>query len=229
MTPFPGEIKRSQEGGCSYVLTDEQAEWFTHWFPIVENSRIAKAMHISLPTMHRLKRKLMLKKSAAGMKAIKRRQAKAVAKICEANGHYASMRGKRPSEASIAGLKKRWDDIKAGRRDHPLVAMRKKSPKRYAKLMQQKSDRFKELFRKERLRVKYGMKQLTNMKNTALYPYTKSQSNHRYSALNRGYLLAEDCSEGSPGRYVIFYDKDTQRSEQFEQNCKNDGFRIEPL
>ena len=38
------------------------------------------------------------------------------------------------------------------------------------------------------------------------------------------YLLDMDCSEGQPGRYVIYYDDDTERSAKFEANCIADGF-----
>ena len=58
-------------------------------------------------------------------------------------------------------------------------------------------------------------------------PYTTSQTSHRYNALRRGYILADDCSEGSGYRYVIYYDNETRRAPQFEQNLMRYGFRLE--
>lgn len=229
MTPFPGVIERSTKNGHPYVLNQEQREWLIHWFPTIEDKRIAQAMNVSLSTMHRLARDCNVKKSAAGMKAIKRRQAKAVYKLCKKNGYYDSIRGKTPSDATREATRKMWEEVRAGRRDHPAVIMRKKDPKKYKQWMQRKSETRKETIRKERLRLMYGLSRKTNIPKIILYPYTRSQIGHRFNALRRGYLVAEDCSEGSPDRYVIFYDKDTQRSEAFEQNCKNDGFRIESI
>ena len=59
-----------------------------------------------------------------------------------------------------------------------------------------------------------------------LSPFTRSQVNHRYHALRRGYFFMEDCSEGSGERYNIYYDGETARSPRFETNLEKDGFRI---
>ncbi|MBO4551507.1 MAG: hypothetical protein J5733_12320, partial [Bacteroidaceae bacterium] len=57
---------------------------------------------------------------------------------------------------------------------------------------------------------------------------TRSQICRRYSAIKRGYILMEDCSEQGGERYNIYYDDDTERSEKFENNLKNDGFNVKP-
>ena len=92
----------------AFVLTDEQEAWFRKWFPEVENSIIAEASGMSLSALHKFARQYGLTKSEKGFKAIKRRQAAHVKKLCEANGYYDSMRGKRPSDAAVEATKKRW-------------------------------------------------------------------------------------------------------------------------
>ena len=77
---------------------------------------------------------------------------------------------------------------------------------------------------KEKRRILYGLERKTNLKVVVMTPYKRSQTAHRHNALKRGYLLDTDCSEGQPGRYVIYYDDETQRSEKFEANCIKDGF-----
>jgi hypothetical protein len=77
---------------------------------------------------------------------------------------------------------------------------------------------------KEKRRIIYGLERKTKLKVVVLNPYTRSQLHHRCNALKRGYLLDMDCSEGQPGRYVIYYDDETQRSAKFEANCIKDGF-----
>jgi len=62
--------------------------------------------------------------------------------------------------------------------------------------------------------------------NLRLRPYTKRQIDIRCRALKRGYLLDEDASEGSAGRYAIYYDGETKRSEKFERTCQLHGLII---
>ena len=70
----------------------------------------------------------------------------------------------------------------------------------------------------------YGLERKMKLKVVVLKKYTRSQTHRRWSALRRGYLLDMDCSEGQPGRYVIYYDDYTQRSPKFEENCIKDVF-----
>lgn len=90
---------------------------------------------------------------------------------------------------------------------------------------EQRSKTLKETNRKERLRLMYGMKR-KHKYYIALKPYRRSQLQHRHGALQRGYLLAEDCSEQGGERWNICYDSDTQRSERFERNLIKDGFHV---
>lgn len=70
-------------------------------------------------------------------------------------------------------------------------------------------------------------KTLTRCTNLRLKPYTKRQIDLRRSALDRGYMLDEDISEGSLGRYAIYYDSNTKRSARFEETCKQHGLCVE--
>ena len=68
---------------------------------------------------------------------------------------------------------------------------------------------------------------ITKCKNLRRQPYMRRQVEVRCSALDRGYLLDENISEGSRGRYAIYYDDETKRSDRFEATCKRYGFRVE--
>ena len=207
------------------MLNEEQEAWLRKWYPVTENKRLAKAIGCGMETMRCYARRLGIAgKSEKGMAAIHKRQGKAAAKTNERNGYYDRKRGNPISEATRQGQLRRWRDIKEGKREHPIISLKNKNPKAYAKNMQQRSEARKEMIRKEKMRIVYGLERKTNLKTVVLKKYTQSQSHHRWSALRRGYLLDEDCSEGQPGRYVIYYDDETQRSEKFEQNCIKDGF-----
>ena len=227
MKPFPGEVEMTKGKVHRRVLNDEQLEWLRRWFPVTENCRLAKAMGISLFKVHDFARENGLTKSKAGLKAIKRRQTKAMAKTNEKNGCYDRKRGHPVSEATLAGNRKRWDEYRAGLRESTYETLRRRDPKKYQAVKEKRSQNRRELIEKEKRRIIYGLERKTNIKVVVMKPYTRSQTHHRHNALKRGYLLDEDCSEGQPGRYVIYYDDETNRSEKFEANCIKDGFRFE--
>lgn len=210
------------------VLNDEQLAWLRRWFPVTENCRLAKAMKISLFKLHDFARENGLTKSEAGMKAIKRRQTKAMVKTNKRNGCYDRKRGHPPSEATLEGSRRRWREEREGLRENSFLRMKRDNPKQYAAIKEKRSRERKEMIRKETQRVIYGLERKTNLKMIVMKKYTRSQIAHRHDALRRGYLLDKDCSEGQPGRYIIYYDDETERSKKFEQNCIKDGFTFMP-
>lgn len=215
MIPFPGTLDRSGIGG-KIMLTDEQLAWMTQYFPKIENSRLMEASGLTHSTLHRIARSYHLTKSVSGLRAIKRRQAKHIKQVCEANGYYDSLRGKPVSEACREGTRRLWASG-----FHPTKNM---SKRRYQQYIQRKSESRKELWRQERFRQQYGLARQTNLQMPEVN-FTKRQICHRYNAQQRGYIITE-CSrrQDSPYRFVIFYDDDTERSEKFERNLIKDGF-----
>ena len=111
-------------------------------------------------------------------------------------------------------------------REGPVTILRRTDHERYAAFVERKRAMMKELYSKERRRMK-----LVLPRRTALHipqvNYTKSQVLHRHNALKRGYVLAEDCSDDGGYRYVIFWDAGTRRSARFERNLAMDGFHVE--
>lgn len=206
------------------VLNDEQRAWLCLWFPKTENKRLAKAMGISLYKLHCFARELNLTKSEAGLRAIKRRQTKAMTKTNHRNGCYDRKRGHEPSEATMEGNRRRWEEYRQGLRESTYETLKRTDPKRYQAVKEKRSQNRREMIAKEKRRIIYGLERKTNLKVVVMTPYRRSQLHHRHNALKRGYLLDMDCSEGSPGRYVIYYDDETQRSAKFEANCIKDGF-----
>ena len=237
--PFPGVltaqmverpyITKTGKQGCNrvkaFVLTDEQEAWFRKWFPEVENSVIAEASGMSFNVLHKFARQYGLTKSEKGLKGIKRRQAAHIKRLCERNGYYDSLRGRQPSAAAVEATKKRWQEVREGKREHPIKALKRKNPRKYKRKMQERSEERKELIRKERRREIYGLERKTNLR-LPMNKYTRRQVSHRYNALKRGYYVMLDCSEGSGERYNIYYNEETKRSQYFEQNLIKDGFKI---
>lgn len=227
MTPFPGTTTTTGPHR-RITLTPEQEEWMRLWYPMTENRRLIKASGLSHSTFHRFAKQLGLKKSEEGFKAIKKRQAAHIKRKCTRNGYYESMRGREQPEALREATKRMWQEIRDGKRPHPLRRLKEKSPRKYGRLMKKRSEQRKELIRNERMRAKWGLPRKTNLTIAPVQPYTRSQANRRYYAKKTyGYILAMDHTEGSGHRFVIYYDDDTARSEQFERNGRKAGFRFE--
>lgn len=210
----------------SWTLTAEQEAWMRKWFPEEENSRLMEVSGMRASTLHMFARKYGLTKSEKGILRIRKRQAASIKRKLEKNGYYASMRGRKPSEACMEAVRNMWQDVRDGKREHPIHAMKHEDPKRYQQYMQRKSEVRKEAIRKEQMRVMYGLERKTNLINIVMRAYTRSQTAHRYNALRRGYFVMSDCSEQSGERYNIYYDEQTTRSERFERNLIADGFQV---
>lgn len=94
-------------------------------------------------------------------------------------------------------------------------------------IMARQAQCHKRLNRQARLSMLGGGKP-DECSNIRLKAYTPKQIAIRWRArAMHGYLLDEDSSEGSPGRYTIYYDDETRRSHLFEENSRKLGFRFE--
>lgn len=226
MKKYPGITERVGIGH-SITLNEEQVSWLKEWYPITENIRIAKAMGIGLTSLRNLVDKYGLSKSEAGLRAIRHRRNMKAAKTNERNGCYDRKRGHPCSAATMAGNARRWQEEREGIRENAMLKMKRENPEKYRRWVEKRSNERKETIRKEKMRMVYGLERKTSLLPVVLCPFKKSQIGHRSNALRRGYILMEDCKEGSPYRYMIYYDKETQRSEKFEENLRKDGFKVE--
>lgn len=226
-TPTKGEIvgkprylvpTRKSHGLDAFYLTPELEAHFVRLYPVTMNRDMMRLFGISFSTMQRFKRQLGLQKK---MKTIRHKQAQVAKKICEQNGWYDSLRGKAPSEACMEATRKlRAEGF------HPMKALRKKNKRRYDRICEQRSERRKELMRRERLRVDWGIGQNTNL-HIPYDPYGRKRSTFKNCCKQVGYIPgnAHDPSE----RWTIYYTQETKRGELREKHGTALGFRFEAL
>ena len=202
-----------KNGVSAYYLEGELKERFCKLFPKNTNRRMMAWFGLSFSTLQRFKREFGLEKD---MKSIIRQQAKDTKKICERNGYYASLRGKKPSEACFDGARKLFASG-----FHPMKQLKANNPRKYKRLMQKKSEQRKELWRKERLRAFYGLDRQTSL-HIPSSPLSHRASAHKHAMIKCCNYF--DDPLGDP--HVICYDSDTQRSAQREATAAKHGLKV---
>ena len=200
-------------GVKEYYLEGELKERFCKLFPKNSNRRMMTWFGISFSTLQRFKREFGLEKD---MKAIRKQQAKDIKKICERNGYYASLRGKKPSEASIEAIRQ----LRAAGL-HPLKQLKANNPLRYKRLMRKRSEQRKELYRKEQLRAFYGLERQTKLR------IPSSPLSHRATA--QKHAMIKCCNYyadplGDP--HIVCYDSEIQRSARREATAAKHGLKV---
>lgn len=224
--PFPGQLVK--ENNYKWKITQEQIDWLCKYFPEYENRILMKKSGMKHSLLHRLAREHGLRKSEKAMKRIIKKHAQQVKRICERNGYYESMRGKQVSTQCREANMKYLREIQQGIREHPFHTMKRENPRKYKKMIEKESRDRREVIRKEKLRMAYGLDRKTKLPTVVICRFTRSQTSHRYNARKKGYIIPEDCSEMGDTRYVIWYDDDTKRSRIIERNLIKDGFKVLP-
>ena len=205
-------------GADAYYLTPEMEKHFRRLYPVTMNRDMMRLFGISFSTVQRFKRSLGLEKK---MKTIRRKHAKVVKQICEANGYYDSLRGVAPSEACReAARKKRAEGW------HPLDWMRKHSNHKYHRILRERSEARKELIQKEKMRVNWGLEQKTNL-HIPYDPYGRKRSCFKNTCKAVGYVPGNPHNPEE--RWIIYYTPDTKRGSIRERNGEKLGFKFMPI
>lgn len=202
-----------KSGMKEYYLEGELKERFCKLFPKNSSRRMMTWFGISFSTLQRFKRKLGLEKD---MQAIRRQQINDTKKVCERNGYYDSLRGKKPSEACFDGARKLFASG-----FHPMKQLKANNPRKYKQLMRKRSEQRKELWRKERLRVFYGLERKTNLCIPSS-PLSHSASAHKHAMIKCCNYFADPL--GDP--HIICYDSETHRSAQREATAAKHGLKV---
>lgn len=223
MSEISGEAKYQcpthiVNGVVTYYMTPELEARFRKLYPVTMNRDMMRLFGISFSTLQRFKRDLGLHKN---MRTIRHKHAQVVKRICEENGYYDSLRGKQPSEACIeASRRKRASGF------HPLTELKKKNPRKYRRVVQQLSEARKELVRKEKIRVEWGLGQDTKI-HIPYDPYGRKRSIFKNTCKAVGYIPGNAHEPAE--RWKIFYTPETKRGAIRERNGKKLGFKFEPL
>ena len=203
----------TKSGMKEYYLEGELKERFCKLFPKNSNRRMMTWFGISFSTLQRFRRELGLQKD---MRAIRKQLAKDIKKTCEKNGYYDSLRGHAPSDACMEATRQ----LRAAG-FHPIKQLKANNPRKYKRLMRKKSEQRKELWRKERMRMVYGLERRTKLR-LPLNSLTHAASACKYMMIRECNYFADPDGDS----HIICYDSQTRRSEKREATAIRHGFTI---
>lgn len=204
--------RRNEHGQPSYVLEGELRELFIKNFPIHSNRRIMQWFGLSHSTTQRFARGLGLKKDMA---RIRKELVRDIKRTCEKNGYYDSLRGRGMPENALIGLHKLYEEGFSA-----ISRLKEKSPRKYKKYLEKMSESHKDMWRKERLRAKYGLERKTKL-NIPFHPMTHRQSSQKHLMIKKYNYFADPDDP-----HNVCYDSQTRRSERSEQTAIRHGLRI---
>ena len=204
--------RRNKNGQPAYVLEGELRELFIENFPIHSNRRIMQWFGLSHSTTQRFARGLGLKKD---MTRIRKELVRDIKRTCEKNGYYDSLRGKSLPENALIGLRKLYEGGFSA-----ISRLKEKSPRKYKKYREKMSESHKDMWRKERLRAKYGLERKTKL-NIPFHPMTHKQSSCKHYMIKKYDYFADPDD-----RHAVCYDSQTRRSERSERTAIRHGLRI---
>ena len=203
----------AKSGIKEYYLEGELKYRFCKLFPKNSNRRMITWFGIGFSTLQRFKREFGIEKD---MQAIRKQHAKDIKRICERNGYYASIRGKAPSDACLEATRQ----LRAAG-FHQIKQLKANNPRKYKRLMQKKSEQRKELWRKERMRMVYGLERRTKLR-LPLNSLTHAASACKYMMIRECNYFADPDGDS----HIICYDSQTRRSEKREATAIRHGFKI---
>ncbi len=201
-----------KSGLMEYYLEGEIRDKFIELFPKHSNRRIMQWFGLSFSTLQRFRRELGLKKD---MRKIRRELTRDVKRICEKNGYYESLRGKKPSEATIEATRRLF-----ATGFHPLKRLKEISPRRYKATLERYSMARKEMWRKENLRAMYGLERKTRLRIPDI-PMTRRAKKQKHAMIKFCNYFAVDDDV-----WTVCYDSQTRRSPQREATAIKYGLQV---
>lgn len=181
------------------VLSEKQERWLVKHYKHTKNDEIMAKLGLKFSTLHRIARKLGLKKS------------REFTKKCQAAMTAAAWAANRRNNWPPKGYR-----IPNSHRFEPGVTSEQRlGKKRNAERIAKATASRRATYEKEKLRVHWGLEQKTKLK----IGYSKKKVSYRYALRKRGYFIERGGSEA----YVT---EDTVRNGLVEQRARKHGIRV---
>ena len=206
-------------GGRS--LTEKEIAWIVKHYHHKKNDDIMEKFGIGEATLHRLARKHGLKKTDRFMKKTQRNATEVSNQVCRRYGIYEeTARRMKEKMLEMSARGERFPgSFKKGESNKDRL-----SPYRFRKCIEKATATMRELRRKERLRMHWGLPPLTKL-NISWNGYTaeaRKRASQRHLFRKKNYIVER-------GATVVFYDELTERSVKMEENAHKYGLKVKEL
>ena len=200
------------------TLTEKEERWIIRHYQHTKNDDIMAKFHIGESSLHRLARKHGLKKSRQHMKKTQRNATSHAKEACKRFGMYEDTSQRMRKEA--ADRKARGERL-PGSFMPGVSNLDRLGPKRFRECNEKRSATMREIRRKERLRLHWGLPQLTklNISYNGYTPAARKRSNHRHLFRVHNYIVER-------GATVVYYDEMTDRRPRMEANAYKYGLKV---
>lgn len=204
-------------GGQS--LTDKQVQWIVKHYQHTKNDDIMAKFGIGESTLHRIARKYGLKKSRQQQRKTQWNATCHAHEACRKYGVYEETRQR---------MKQQAEERKARGERIPGSFMPGESNKdrlgarRFKKCIEKATATMREIRRKERVRLHWGLPQQTrlNISYDGYTPRMRQKSIHRHLFRKHGYIVER-------GDDIVYYDNETNRRPKMEANAHKYGLTVE--
>ena len=199
-------------------LTEKQIAWIVKHYAHTKNEDIMEKFGIGESTLHRLARKYGLKKSRQQMKKTQRNATEAAYEVCKRYGIY---------EETARRMKEKMNEMIANGERIPGSFVKGQSnrdrlgPKRFKQCIEKATETMREIRRKERVRLHFGLPQKTKLL-ISFNGYTEKQrkkSIHRHLFRKHNYIVDWGSDD-------IYYDEETDRRPMMEANAHKWGLKV---
>lgn len=208
-----------RRGGKS--LTEKQIAWIVKHYQHTKNDDILAKYGIGEATLHRVARKYGLKKTTRFTKKAQRNATMYAHEACRIYGIYDER--SRQMKQLAAERKARGERI-PGSFQPGESNLDRLGKRRFRKCIEKATASMRELRRKERIRLHFGLPQQTklNISYNGYTPQMKKKAIHRHIFRKHGYIVER-------GDDVVYYDSTTTRKPIMEANAYKYGLKVEEL
>lgn len=209
-------IKIGRRGGRS--LTEKEQAWLIRHYKNTKNADILQRFGIGESQLHRLARKLGLKKTRQQMKKMQHEATIEAREVCNKYGVYEETR-KRMKQV-MAGYKERGERYPGSFQPGVTNVQRLGKRRERERIMKAHKTR-NESIRKDRVRIHFGLPQKLRLKihyNGYTETYRK-KSVHRNLFRKHNYIVERGSDD-------IYYDEQTDRRPRMEANASRYGLRV---
>lgn len=193
-------------------LTEEQIQWLINHYRHTKNSVILVKFGIGESRLHRIARKYGLKKSKQFQRKVQRENVVKAGEVCEEYGVYEQNAEYAREQWRLLKERGETRGFKRGESNKDRM-----SPRKFKQYMERIHEKRRETVRKERMRIRWGLEQHTNLKLV----HNRERSVYRHLLKRRGYLVERGCR-------IVYYTAETNRSAITEANAARHGLTVLP-